>query len=174
MKKLMGLLVALMLLLAALLFLEGFRFNATASMPRGIYQLVVGTTSFQRGDPVSLCFDVEPFATLARDRGYLRPGSCPDGLQPLLKVVAGLPGDILEIGQDGIRINGRLQPGSRVALADSHARPMPESLLASGTIPEGMVLVLSGEHPGSFDGRYFGLVPLASLKKVRPIRMFTP
>lgn len=174
MKKLVGLFVLLMLSIAALLFLEGFRFNATASMPRGIYQLVVGTASFQHGDLVSLCLDVEPFATLARDRDYLRPGSCPDGLQPLLKVVAGLPGDILEIDPDGIRINGRLQPGTRIAVADSHARPMPESLLAAGTIPEGMALVLSGEHPGSFDGRYFGLVPLASLKRVRPIRIFTP
>ena len=36
-------------------------------------------------------------------------------------------------------------------------------------LPEGLALVLSDRHPGGFDSRYFGLVPMASLRKVEPI-----
>ncbi len=160
---------------SALLFLfhQGYRFNATPSMPRGIYQLVRDSPVIDRGDLVSVCLEVEPFAALAQERGYLRSGSYPCGLEPLLKIVAGMPGDSLDIKPDGIRVNGQLQPESRIASLDSRNRPMPVALsLTSGVIPDSMALVLSGGHPGGFDGRYFGLVPLTSLQKVRPIRIF--
>ena len=157
------------------LFQQGYRFNATPSMPKGIYQLVPGGSGIERGDLVSICLAVEPFVSLAIERGYLRSGSCPGGSEPLLKVVVGLPHDLLEVESEGIRINGRLIPQSRIAASDSQNRPMPVSTtLSPGRIPEGMVLILSREHPGGFDGRYFGLLPLASLQKVKPVRVFEP
>ena len=51
--------------------------------------------------------------------------------------------------------------------ADSLGRAMP-SALPTGIIPSCMALVLA-EHPGSFDGRYFGLVPLESLRRVKAV-----
>jgi len=162
---------------SALLFLfhQGYRFNATPSMPKGIYQIIRDSPVIGRGDLVSLCLEVEPFAALALERGYLRSGSYPCGLEPLLKIVAGIPGDSLDINPDGIWVNGQLQPESRIVSLDSRNRPIPVSLsLTPGVIPNGMTLVLSGGHPGGFDGRYFGLVPLTSLQKVRPIRIFDP
>lgn len=151
-----------------LLWLFGLRVNATASMPRGIYRLAPGAP--ERGDLVSVCLEDGSFATLALDRGYLLPGSCPNGLEPLLKRVAGMPGDLLEIGQDGIAINGKLWPQSRAVSRDSLGRPLPEARgFGSRTIPAGLALVLSDRHPGGFDSRYFGLVPMASLRKVEPI-----
>lgn len=158
-----------------ILFRQGYRFNATPSMPEGIYRIVPGDPSIKHGDLVSVCLTTEPFASLAQERGYLRSGSCPDGSEPLLKFVAGIAGDLMEVGPEGIRINGRLLPQSVAVATDSHDRPMPVSLsLAPGRIPEGMALVLSREHPGGFDSRYFGLVPVASLRKVRPVRIFDP
>jgi conjugative transfer signal peptidase TraF len=100
---------------------------------------------------VSFCLEGE-FADVARERGYLGAGSCPSGLRPLLKQVAGLPGDAI--------------PGNLVIRSvDSMGRPMP-SALPEGIIPSGMALVLA-EHPGSFDSRYFGLVPLENLQRVK-------
>lgn len=174
MKRLLWLLL-LLVCSCFVLFQQGYRFNVTPSMPKGIYQLVPGNPGIDRGDLVSVCLAIEPFASLALDRGYLRSGSCPDGTEPLLKVVAGLPGDLLEVGPEGIRINSRMMPQSMIAATDSLDQPMPISTtLSPGRIPEGMVLILSREHPGGFDGRYFGLLPLASLQKVKPVRVFEP
>lgn len=163
------------LTLAALGFLWvfGLRVNATASMPRGLYRLAPGT--LKRGDLVSLCLEGTFISSLALDRGYLRHGSCPNGLEPLLKRVAGMPGDHIEVGQDGIAINGRLWPKSRVVARDSHGRPMPKAEdFGSRTIPGGLALVLSDRHPGGFDSRYFGLVPIAGLRKVEPVFLLDP
>ena len=45
------------------------------------------------------------------------------------------------------------------------------SVLPDGVIPPGMVLMLA-DHPGSFDGRYFGLVPLDALQRAKPVFLF--
>ena len=154
-----------------LLFEQGFRFNLTASIPRGLYR-VVEVQAVERGDLVSFCL-AESASRLALERGYLRCGSCPDGSQPLLKIVAGLPGDAVDTCPEGVLVNGRLQPCSSPRALDSHQRPMPSDLVP-GRIPEGKALVLSDRHSGGFDGRYFGLVSMAALHKVQPVRIFTP
>jgi len=129
----------------------GLRVNLTPSLPQGIYALCPGTPG--RGDFASFCLEGE-FAEMARERGYLLPGSCPSGLRPLLKRVAGLPGDAI--------------PGDLFSRhTDSLGRAMP-SALPEGVIPSGMALVLA-DHPGSFDSRYFGLVPLDALQRVKPL-----
>jgi type IV secretory pathway protease TraF len=48
---------------------------------------------------------------------------------------------------------------------------MPSISLES-VVPPGMALLLA-EHSGSFDSRYFGPVPLASLRKTEPVYLFT-
>ena len=133
----------------------GLRVNLTPSLPRGLYVLCPGTPG--RGDLAAFCLK-GPFADLARERGYLQHGSCPSGLRPLLKKVAGLPGDAI--------------PNDlAVRSSDSQGRPMP-SVVPSGVVPPGMALMLA-DHPGSFDSRYFGLVPLDSLQRVKPVFPFT-
>jgi len=141
----------------ALVFGAGLRFNPTPSLPKGVYR-VFPKDSWSgppaKGDLVSFCLAGE-FAELALERGYLEPGSCPSGLRPLLKRVAALPGD-------------PVAPYSRpICAVDSHGRPMFPAL-APGVIPPGMALVLA-DHPGSFDSRYFGFVPLDSLQRVEAV-----
>ena len=127
----------------------GLRFNPTPSLPKGIYRLIPGLP--EKNDLVSFCLE-GAFAELALERGYLEPGSCPSGLRPLLKRLAGLPGDFVE-------------PASfPICAVDSHGRSMPSALLP-GVVPPGMALVLA-DHPGSFDSRYFGFVPLRQLQRV--------
>lgn len=133
----------------------GFRVNVTHSLPLGLYRLSPGAPG--KGDYVSFCLEGE-YAELAREREYVRPGSCPSGLRPLLKQVAGLPGDMVQVAA--------LCP----LAVDSMNRPIA-SALRDGSIPPGMALVLAS-HAGSFDSRYFGLVPLASLQRVEPVFIF--
>jgi type IV secretory pathway protease TraF len=82
----------------------GLRFNATPSVPTGLYW--VGS------DPAAAYVEFyppEPFGTFSAARGY-RPRSaaaCPDGGVPLLKPVVARSGDIVEVSARGIR-----QPGS--------------------------------------------------------------
>ena len=146
----------------ALAFSAGLRFNPTPSLPKGIYHIVSGAPApkdFVRGELVSFCLEGE-FAELALERGYLEAGSCPSGLRPLLKRLAALPGDF---------VDPSVFPTRSV---DSHGRPMSPAL-APGVVPPGMALVLA-DHPGSFDSRYFGFVPLESLQRVEPLFLFNP
>ncbi|MDL2209715.1 conjugative transfer signal peptidase TraF [Desulfovibrio sp. OttesenSCG-928-I05] len=141
------------------LWLAGLRVNVTASLPLGLYRLCPGTPG--KGDYVSFCLEGE-YAQLALERGYVASGSCPSGLRPLLKQVAGLHGDVAGDVMDAA--------GLHALEADSLHRPLA-SALRDGRIPPGMALVLS-PHGGSFDGRYFGLVPVASLQRVEPVLVF--
>ena len=147
----------LWLLLAGILaHSSGLRINPTPSLPQGVYRIVPGEP--QKGDLVSFCV-CGGFAALAKERGYLQAGSCPNGLRPLLKRLVGLPGD--HIDADSLIIRS----------VDSQGRPMP-SVLKFEVIPPGMALVLA-DHEGSFDSRYFGLVPLETLQRVEPVFVFT-
>lgn len=141
----------------ALVFSAGLRFNPTPSLPKGIYRIVPGAP--EKNDFVSFCLEGE-FAELALERGYLEPGSCRSGLRPLLKRLAALPGDSVDPSAFPIRS------------VDSQGRPMSPALVP-GVVPPGMALVLA-DHPGSFDSRYFGFVPLESLQRVKPVFLFNP
>ena len=141
----------------ALVFGAGLRFNPTPSLPKGIYRLTPETPA--RGDLVSFCLEGE-FAELALERGYLEPGSCPSGLRPLLKRLAALPGDSIDPSAFPLRS------------VDSHRRSISPFQLPR-VVPSDMALVLA-DHPGSFDSRYFGFVPLDSLQRVEPVFVINP
>ena len=137
----------------------GLRVNVTPSLPRGLYLLCPGTPG--KGDYAAFCLTGE-YAALAKERGYVLAGSCPSGLRPLLKRVAALPGDVL----DATTITA-----FPLRETDNQGRALP-SVLTGGPqpvcVPPGMALLLA-DHPGSFDGRYFGLVPLNQLQRVKPL-----
>lgn len=151
----------------------GFRINLTPSMPRGIYR-ISSDAAPERGDLVTLCLDNPGYVALSRERGYLRPGSCQTELEPLLKRLVGTAGDHIALTRSGVWLNGNLLPDSQICTQDSLQRPLPPTSLRSGRIPKDMALVMSNGHPGGFDGRYFGLVPMAALHKVEAVRVFTP
>ncbi len=151
-------------------WLTGVRCNFTPSMPRGIYRVTAAAPT--RGDLVAFCLEGDA-AALALARGYVRPGRCPSGAQPLVKRLIGLPGDSLIVSAAGLIVNGAALPASSIKEIDSHGRAMPPRALASGVIPLGLALVFSDACPGGFDGRYFGLVAFGSLARVEPL-VITP
>jgi type IV secretory pathway protease TraF len=90
----------------------GLHVNLSASAPRGLYLAVAGRPT--RGAWVVAC--VYPHAAdLARARGYLRPGPCTAGVQPVLKPVIAVAGDVVEIGPDAVTVSGRRLTGSSSA-----------------------------------------------------------
>ena len=147
--------VTVLAVLLLVVWLAGFRFNATPSLPVGVYKISPDTP--QKGDLVAFCLGGKA-AKLAAERQYLHFGSCSNSLRPLLKRLAGMPGE--QVDFDSLIFQAM----------DSEARAMPLAL-HTGIIPDGMGLVLS-EHPGSFDSRYFGFVPLEKLQRVEPVYLF--
>lgn len=101
-----------------------------------------------------------------------REGACPlfdskgrkvGEVDPFVKPVAALPGHKVLIAQDGVHIDGVLQPNSVPQMTDRKGNALPV-LRASFEVKEGEVFVLSTFHPGSIDGRYMGAVPASALR----------
>jgi conjugative transfer signal peptidase TraF len=95
-------------LIAAILGL-GLHMNLSPSAPRGLYRTVTGTPT--RGAWVAACVSPEA-AALGRARGYLEAGPCVGGVQPVIKPVVALAGDVVELGPEAVVINGQRLPGS--------------------------------------------------------------
>ena len=119
--------------------------NATESVPTGLYH-IRGAASLHVGERVA----IDPPPSLRRylaERGYL-----PSGV-PLLKEVAALRGDTVCRYDLTITINGE-EAGVARAL-DSRARQLPE-WQGCHTIGADEFFVMNLRAPDSFDGRYFG------------------
>lgn len=133
--------------------------NATASLPTGLYYL---------GDPDRLRVGervaIEPPPGL-RDylagRGYL-----PSGV-PLLKEVAALDGDIVCRTGLVVTINGKSAGHARAA--DSSDRPLP-AWEGCRRLGRGEVFAMNTRSQASFDGRYFGPISRACIiGRARPV-----
>lgn len=144
----------------------GFRLNLTPSYPRGLWQIIPKPTAYGVGDVVLVCPPVTaPFA-LGQARGYLPHGLCPDWNAPLIKRIAAVAGQRIDIGTD-VRIDGEVVADTAILRVDVSGRPLP--VATAGIIPYGHVFLLAG-HPHSFDSRYFGSVPASGiLGLARPV-----
>lgn len=118
--------------------------NASASMPRGLYRVFPGS-KISRNDCVVAWLD-EPFRRLAAVRRYLPLGV------PLVKRVAAVPGDRICARAATIRIDGRVMGLKK--RVDAEGRRLP-AWTGCEDLQIGEYLLL-GEDPWSFDGRYFG------------------
>ena len=119
--------------------------NASPSVPTGLYQLVLRPPIMGELAVVRL---PDPVRTLAAARGYLAVAIL------LIKPVAAATADIVCRHGAHVTINGRTVATARTA--DTFGRLLPRW---SGciTLGEQQVFLLSAA-PGSFDGRYFGPV----------------
>jgi conjugative transfer signal peptidase TraF len=119
--------------------------NATASVPTGLYA-IRGKASLQVGERVAILPPPE-LRRLLVERGYL-----PINV-PLLKRVAALSGQtVCRIGAR-IMIDGQLVGKAR--LTDRQGRTLP-SWSGCQRLRRGDIFVMNPAAPDSFDGRYFG------------------
>lgn len=131
----------------------GYRINLTPSMPLGIWQ-ITASSEYPRGAAVAICPPI--------DASFLPRGSCPLGMQPLLKQIIGVPGDVVNVTPAGVRINGGpLLPHSAPLSHTRDGQPLPQR---RGTWRLTGYWLYGVNSPRSFDSRYFGDVPPACLQ----------
>lgn len=131
--------------------------NRTGSAPQGLYWLSDEPFTPGRWVVVS-ARSVE--AQWAEDHGFVGRN------WPLLKQIAGLPGD--EICRSGVDVSINGKPVATAREGDSMGRALP---VWQGCVRlnEGQVFLLS-PHPDSLDGRYFGAIERSELVGVaRPL-----
>ncbi|WP_323848108.1 conjugative transfer signal peptidase TraF [Aminobacter sp. MET-1] len=147
----------------------GYRFNLTASAPRGLWRIEAMYRSAAVGDLVFICPPDTATFENAFGRGYLGLGLCPGGLAPLLKTIAAIPGQHVTTGKDVV-IDGKHLASSDIRHTDGQGRAVVP--FAGGTIPQGY-LFLHSTTANSYDSRYFGPVPASGLLGyARPIITF--
>jgi conjugative transfer signal peptidase TraF len=141
------------------------RVNASASLPIGLYR----TTSDESARLIEFC-PAEPFGSLSASRNYREKGNCPDGAQPLMKPIVAISGDSIEVKPTGVAVNGRLLPNSAARPFDTQNRPLPHWPFGEYRVVPGRVWVISTFNRRSFDSRYFGPIPVSSIRAhLRPL-----
>ena len=138
--------------------------NPSISMPRGIYLL----TPFAvpgRGDVVSACISNLDAAAVYRERGYMVASKrCPSGLPPVMKPIAAVSGDSVEVTAEGVFVNGKLTPKSRIFDTDSDGKKIDHLPLGwKKVLGADEFFLLANYIERSLDSRYYGLVSLADI-----------
>lgn len=145
----------------------GLLLNHTASLPRGLYRVdrIASRTAASpetlptRGAVVVWCLPPD-LTAFARLRGYLVRGGCSAGGEPILKLVAAVPGDTVRVDTVGMAVNGARLPNSRPLNLDSRGRPTQSVPAGVYPVRSGQVWLWSPYTAHSFDSRYYGALPI--------------
>lgn len=150
-------------------YLSGVRYNSTPSLPEGLYtERALGAERPARGLLVMVCLP-EELGSFGLERGYLNRGTCPGGASALGKAVIAVEGDTVHVTDDGVMVGAVPVLFSEPVYADSRGRET-NPIIGTHVVEEGEVFVLSNYHGRSFDSRYFGVIPEASIRGViRPL-----
>ncbi len=139
------------------------RWNLSPSVERGLYRQAAQPPG--RGDLVAVCLP-EPVGRWARGRGYLSRGPCPGGSARIGKHISGLEGDLIEITEETIAVNGRRLEGVSRVTRDSKGRPMPLVPEGKLVLGPGQIWLHAGRRTRSFDSRIFGPLDVAQVRGV--------
>jgi conjugative transfer signal peptidase TraF len=147
----------------------GIRVNFTSSLERGFYVV----SERPSANLVEFCPEGEAGA-ISLERGYrMAGGTCPDGGSPLMKPIAAVAGDRVEVTTYGIRVNGKLIQNSAAHFKDHRGRPLKPWPTGQYTVPTGKLWVISDFNSWSFDSRYFGPIPYSVVQhRLRPLWTF--
>lgn len=149
----------------------GFRINLTPSEPLGLWRIVTLDRPVGLGDVVFICPPQTTAMREARERGYLRSGTCPGGVAPLIKTVVAVAGQHVETGA-AVTIDGRPIAFSDLAERDGKGRPMTP--FPGGVVPDESVF-LHSPFRSSYDSRYFGPLPASGiLGLAQPVLTYAP
>jgi conjugative transfer signal peptidase TraF len=126
--------------------------NASESVPIGFYW--VQPSGKLRVTDLVVARLPAPLASMLAERGYL-----PNGV-PLIKRVLALPGQTVCRQNLAITVDAIAMGESRES--DRRGRPLP-IWQGCQVIAAGKVFVMNWDEPESFDGRYFGPIPIAAI-----------
>src|SRR5271165_2413187 len=129
--------------------------------------------ALQAANLVEFCPEGEAGA-ISLERAYrMAGGTCPDGGSPLMKPIAAVAGDRVEVTTYGIQVNGKLIPNSAAHFRDHRGRPLKPWPAGQYTVPTGKLWVISDFNSWSFDSRYFGPIPYSLVQhRLRPLWTF--
>ena len=154
----------LMVSLVAIPNAAGIRINVSDSVARGLW--ITTPRAATVGAYVLICPPPTALFGTARERGYLPRGHCPGGFAPLMKQVVAIEGDQVDIGAEGMRINGRLLPRSAPRQRDGAGRALVAWPAGAFNVAAGEVVLYGSGTPYSFDARYFGPLPRELIRSV--------
>lgn len=152
--------IALTMLVACTLIAEpwwreggpAFIWNASASVPIGLYRLA--PAGHIAVPDLVVVAPPEPLASFLAERGYL-----PRGV-PLIKRVLAVAGDT--VCRHGATVTAFDHAYGEARERDSLGRLLP-SWQGCRTLAEGEVFLMNWDTADSFDGRYFGPLPVAAI-----------
>lgn len=136
----------------------GLHVNHTVSMPIGVWRSHPYTRPLKAGDVVAVCL---PQTDLIRR--YIGPGSCANGLEPLLKTVGAVAGDTVALDASGASVNGLPIPNTAALPVDAAGRALPAFPAGAYVVNPGQIFLFSSHDPRSFDSRYFGPVDISAV-----------
>lgn len=138
--------------------------NLSASVPTGLYR--VRPVSQPAAGMLVVVWPPEPLATLLAGRRYL-----PRGV-PLIKPVLAVAGQTVCRAGAVITVDGRAV-GTALEM-DRDGRRLP-AWAGCRVIGTGEVFLMNPAEPASFDGRYFGGVPVAAIAgRADPVLVSAP
>ena len=147
-------------------------FNVSKSAPLGLYLRKNVTRSLEKGSFSALCLPL-PIAKVALSKRYLiyiKQSTCPGHAPMVLKRIAAVSSDRIDLRQSGVRINGTIIPGSGFKNRDSRGRLLPHFPTGSYRVSSGFIWLLGENLKVSWDSRYYGPVPESSVQfSVRPL-----
>lgn len=86
-----------------------------------------------------------------------------------MKPIVAVSGDRVHFSPQGIAVNGKLIPNTAPRWADGKGRPLRPWPAGDYTVEPDKIVVASAYHPGSYDSRYLGPIPVADVKlNLRP------
>ena len=129
-----------------------FIWNASASVPIGLYRLA--PVSRVEAPDLVVVAPPEPLASFLAERGYL-----PRGV-PLIKRVLAVGGHT--VCRHGATISAFDHHYGEARERDSLGRPLP-SWQGCRTLAKGEVFLMNWDAADSFDGRYFGPLPVTAI-----------
>ncbi len=158
-----------MLLATGLARGEGVMINTTPSLPMGIWQ-TRPLPPLHAGLVVTFCPPATAPFLLGVRRLYIAGGNCPSGLEPMMKPIAALPGQVVTVATSGLTVDGHRLVNSVPLPRDYEGRALPVIRAGTYKVPAGEVWLVSSFNPRSYDSRYFGPVAVTDIvASARPL-----
>lgn len=143
---------------------SGFVINDSRSIAVGIYKS--SDEPIETGRYVSFCPPINQVVINAFHWHFFNAGACPGGFAHLLKKIVASAGDLVEINQSGMFINGRKLRHSTPIVKDSNGHLIETHFLHGYVMKEGEFLMYGDGVSNSFDSRYFGVVKREQITSV--------
>ncbi len=106
------------------------------------------------------------------ERHYLGAGSCPDGAEPVVKMIAAVGGDVVEVTAAAVLVNAIALRTAARSTAIAEGAPAPY-LRGPQRLEAGEVWLHSPYEERSWDSRYFGPVRVECVTTlVEPVLTF--